>query len=333
VTINLYWKAATAGGLTVPDEGATLADQSKYSLALTNSLNTGIGMAGSDLLFQLSQRATADGQPIAASDIAADVQASAPPRIAIAARGSFDTTAIDRAFRDDPTWQDELTTPSYHGHTFYRWLDDLKIDMTKLNTGLFTEVGSSRRMAFPNASTFLFGRDDATMHALLGVAADPAGSLASDARYRQVAAALDEQDVYSAMILGPQPLDPLVAVISKLTPEQAKQVLAEMRQHALKPYLLAGIGEALVQGSPRTVIVLVNSDDDAARANAEALRGLITSGKSLQAQQPWSDFFGIDSVTTDGAVTIGVLTLTDPARVTAWSRAVYNRDTLLAMSN
>jgi hypothetical protein len=330
VMINLYWKAAAAGGLTVPDDPTDADAQAQYAMDLTSRTDKHLGVAGTDLLQQLGSPVSSAGQPIALSDVAADVQAGQPPHVAVAARGNFDTSAIDTAFRNNTDWKDELTTPDYHGHTFYRWMDDLKMDVTKRYTGLFTDLGQSRRIALPDASTFLYSRDDATMHALLDAGDDPASvSLAGDDEHLAVATALDEHDVYSALIIGQQLLAPLVTS-SNLSPEQAKKVIAVMREHALKPYLLAGIGETLVGGSPRTVIVLANADADAAEANAEALRGLITDGQSMQSQRPWSDFFGIDSVSTDGSLTIGVLTLTDPARVTAWYQAVMNRDTLLA---
>lgn len=328
VVINLYWKAAAAGGLTMPDAAGKA--QTEYAMDLTTNRDRKIGMVGSDLLTQLASPVSPAGPPILASDIAADVQAGQPPRNAIAALGNFDTSAIDTTFRNNTTWADDLTTPSYHGHAFYRWMDDLKMDVTKRYTGLFTDLGQSRRIAFPDPSTFLYSRDDDTMHALLDATDDPGStSLAADDAHLAVAAALDDNGVYSAMILGQQLLNPLASSPGQ-SAEQAKKVIAEMRKHALKPYLLAGIGETLVDGSPRTVIVLANADADAARANAEALRGLITDGRSLQSQRPWSDFFGIDSVTTDGSLTIGVLTLTDPTRVTTWYRAVTSRDTLLA---
>ena len=330
VMINLYWKAASAGGLTVPDDPTDVDAQVQYAMDLTIAADHPLGVAGTDLLQQLGSPAFSAGQPIALSDVAADVQAGQPPHLAIAARGNFDTSAIDTAFRNNPDWKDDLTTPEYHGHTFYRWLDDLKLDMTRINTGLFTTLGNSRRMALPDPSTFLYSRDDATMHALLDAGDDPASvSLAGDDEHLAVATALDEHGVYSALIVGQQLLAPLVSS-SNLSPEQAKKVIAEMQEHALKPYLLAGIGETLVDGSPRTVIVLANTDSDAAQANAEALRGLIADGRSMVSQRPWSDYFGVDSVTTDGSLTIGVLTLTDPTRVTAWYQAVMNRDTLLA---
>lgn len=331
--VNLYWRAAAAGGIEVPAAGAGVKQTAKYMFTLTSDLPAGIGAVGSELAQQASDPEVPGTTGFGISDVAADISAAAPPGNMLAARGRFDTKHIDSVLRADTTWAHAFTTSTQDGTTIYRWLDDHATDLTRRRTGLFTDIGGSRRFAFPEPSTFLYSRDDATMRATLN-ARTGGTSLATDPEYAALAAALDGQQVYSAMLLQPIPAaDVFGAAGAGAGGADPSKLKNELETERLAPYRLAGIGQARIEGAPRTVIVLVNSDDAAATTNADRLRTALQTGHEARSGESFSSMFEVDSVVAKGVLTVAVLIPAgSPAKVKLWSQMVLTRTSLLAMS-
>lgn len=316
VTVNLYHNAAKAMHIATPAAGADEATVASYY----NSLDTKAGVLGSDLSQQLAQDAPGSVKQVGFDShaVTADVSAGAPPNNYLAALGHYETGAIDKAVHADKTWSGQLTTPTYDKTTIYRWGKDNVVNMQLVHTGLFTDIGGSRRFAFPGGDEFLYARNDATMHAMLDTAAH--GSLAGEADFSAAAKALDAQHVYTAALL---PKPPTIAdVAGRAATPAVRKKLAPM---ALAPYQLAGLG---MSGSTM-VVVLVNSDAAAAKTNASKLASVVKNGSSVATNQPWSTWLKVRTIRTDGNLTIGTFSTTN---MTLWSRVLVDRDSLLMHS-
>ncbi|MGI8415765.1 MAG: hypothetical protein ACR2P2_06065 [Nakamurella sp.] len=311
MTINLYQQAAKATGTAMPTPGAPGKTVTEFYQAL--SLKH--GLVGSELVNGLRMYAPDPTKQLGldASQVYADVSAGQPPTATVGAVGKFDTSAVAAAAKKASTG---LTTPTYDKTTVYRWGEDQQIDLSQANSGLFTQVGGSRRMAFPNSSTMLFGTTDPTVHAELDAATDPAKSLASNADFAAAATELDTQHVFSAILTTEPP--PVGGVLTKL------------KAKALAPYRLVGVGVTGTTGKTSTVvIVLVNSDAATATTNATKLSDIVAKGTSITNKVPWAEFLTVKDIHAEGSLTIGTFGTTKPG---IWPRLIFAPDTLLTHS-
>jgi hypothetical protein len=315
-TVNLYWKAARAGHIAVPPAGATGQALGGYLTSLTQQP---LGIVGSSLTTQLVQygRQAQQLSGFDAANISADIEAPVAPKEYLAARGTFDQKAIDAAVHKDPKWKSALKTPKFHGTTVYSWLANNVINVRQANTGLFTEIGGSRRFAFPDRSTFLYSRSDPEIHAML----NSGNTLADAPGFTDLANSLDKQSVYSAEFLRSQSIGDYLKSFKNLSPV----VGAQLAKHVLAPYKQAAIGVAAPNGRQQVVLALSNTDHAAAQTNVGRLRDVLTSGRNVQADQPWSDVFHIDGISASGPTTVALLTPTGPV---AWQH-VYEGGLLL----
>lgn len=121
---------------------------------------------------------------------------------------------------------------------------------------------------------------------------------------RAVAQALDDQGVYSALILDG---DRLVAGGEGLTPEQQE----EIEDQALDPFAVLGVGLTLDDGQPRAVFVYQYRSEQAAADAADGIEAAFEDGVSFQIRAPISDFFEHPEVTVDGSTVTVVVDLAD----------------------
>jgi hypothetical protein len=313
VIVNLYQNAAKAMHITTPAVGANQIAVTRYY----NDLRTKAGVQGSDLSQQLAMDAPGSVKQVGFDThaVTADVSAGAPPNSYLAALGHYDTAAVDKAVHADKTWRGKLTTPTYDKTTIYRWGKDNAVNMQMVHTGLFTDIGGSRRFAFPGGDEFLYTRSDATMHAMLDTASK--GSLAGQADFSAAAKALDAQHVYAAVLTSRPPS--IADVAGHAGTPAVRKKLAPM---ALAPYRLAGLG---ISGSTM-VVVLVNPDAATAKTNASKLASTVKNGASIATDQPWSTWLKIRTVRTSGNLTIGTFTTTNKA---LWMNVLLESDSLL----
>lgn len=122
-------------------------------------------------------------------------------------------------------------------------------------------------------------------------------TLADDDDLRAVAAALDDHDVYAAMIADGATMSLAGA---NLSPEQIEAA----SEGALQPFDVLGVGLTVVDDRAVTVFVYQHGDDDAAAENAERLEQLLDDGTSLVSREPVSDFFEDTDVEVDGTTVI-----------------------------
>jgi len=332
VVVNLYWRAAQAAHIQIPAATADETTLSRFAVRLNGSP---VAVAGSSLTQQMNEYGAQTQKQIGfnAADIAADTEVQAQPRSYLAVRGHFDPKTADAGLRADPHWKSVLKTPKYHGTTVYSWLADNAIDMGNVHTGLFTDIGQSRRFAFPNDSTFLYGKSDTVIHDLVDAAAGDTNTLAAAPDYRAAAAALDAQGVYSAQFIRPQSIDDFLKVLQQRSPpppaSTVNAIRTQLGKHTLAAYQLAAIGVAIRDGKSAVVVVIVNADGKSARANEGRLRDVIDAGASQQSNAPWSTLFSVQQVTVSGPVTVGLLRPQSGA-LTAWQQ--IPRDSLLLHS-
>ena len=310
VVVNLYWKAARAGRVTIP---AATADESALSKYVGRLNDNDVAVAASTLTQQINEYGaqTEKQTGFNAADLAADTEVQAAPNSYLAVRGHFDRKAADAGLRADPHWKSVLKTPKYHGTTVYSWLKDNAVDMSNVHTGLFTDIGQSRRFAFPNDSTFLYGKSDGVIHDLLDATGGDTNTLDAAKDYRAAAAALDGQNVYSAQFIRPPSIADYLETLRHRSPPPPASVITAIRtqlsKHALAPYQLAAIGVTIKNGKPTIVVAVVNADNKAAQANASRLRDVVGAGSSPQTNTAWSTSFSVRQTTVSGAVTVGLL--------------------------
>lgn len=310
-TVNLYLAAAAQTGVTPGDFVA---------------LNEHAGLPGSDLTDQLSGNGTF-GIDLAA--VRADVSAGDPPNDLTAALGHFDNTAIGHAADANQAWRSALTTTQYDGATVYRWLKDNAFDMTRGDTGIFSDVPQSRRLAVSNGDTVILTRNDPTLHQALDTTTGKADSLATNQDASAIATELDHLHAYAATITTRQPSVSTVAG-RNATPSEIAAIQRKLAGQLLRPVRMSGIGVAWVHGKPAMLVVLANQDDATAEANAHALMATVQHGNSLRTNQPWSDMLTVDDVHADGTLTVATLTETHGASL--WVQIVLDGDSLLMHS-
>jgi hypothetical protein len=324
LTVNLYQQAATRSGVPALSSNADIATVTRYFAQLQQRA----GVSGSDMTQQSAMLTCTSQDGVDLTAVRADVTAGDPPNDTLAALGRFDTAAIDRGTHGDPAWHSALSTVQYDGATMYRWLGDNQFDAARGDTGIFSQVPQSRRLAVVNGSALLLTRNDATMHRALDTATNKSGSAAGDADMAAVATELDRQHAYAAMITTRQPS--VSDLVRSGSPAQAAAVRQRLAGQLLKPYRLAGVGVTQLNGKPAMIVALANVDDATAQANAAALTAAVRHGLSLRDNQKWSDLLAIDDVHTDGTLTVATFTETTNAGL--WSRIIEDDDSLLMRS-
>ncbi len=165
------------------------------------------------------------------------------------------------------------------------------------------EVSSVDRLGRP--IRFL-QRDDrvgfGTSTALVTAWAEDGASLADDDSFDAVAAALDEEEVISA-VLARAPRGGLAATLGqRLSPEQLRAVQEELDgMLPEKPFDTVGIGWS---ADGEVHVVYHFADDGAARASVDSLERAWREGTTVQGRQPMSDLVTVDEVEAEGEVVV-----------------------------
>lgn len=212
-------------------------------------------------------------------DVTSYAGVDSPPEHLASLTGDFDTKLIDAAQgdRNDGIWS--------------LGDDDFTIDVKQVSAA--PPLGSSVRTAVeggrlgesastPTIEAWLAGKD----------------TLADDEAMRDVAEALDDHDVYSAVI---------VSNVDGLDADDAPSPGDE----ALEPSDAFAAGAAHDGDGAQVVIAVRNADDDAADRNTAALRTLFEEGNTVATRHPWSDLVTVADVDVDGRVVVVTLDLAD----------------------
>lgn len=133
-------------------------------------------------------------------------------------------------------------------------------------------------------------------------------TLADDPTLSALAAALDSEDAYSALILSGQP-----GTFEDQLPTPQARAQAEADGVAALPHMFTGVavGSTQIDGTPYGVFAYVHETEADAAANADAVRTLVTEGASMITGAPWSERFELADIRIDGTTVIARLALGD----------------------
>jgi len=120
-----------------------------------------------------------------------------------------------------------------------------------------------------------------------------------------LAAALDEHEVYSAMLSVPEGGVPDVVgrSLGRGAPDEQRRRLEELPRCEAVTGVAVGVAH---DGEPLVVLVTAHADEDAAEAGAEVLAEALASGSELRTGRPWSDILSVESVEADGTVVVAL---------------------------
>jgi hypothetical protein len=151
------------------------------------------------------------------------------------------------------------------------------------------------------------------------------GTLADDEALSSLAAALDDQDVYSAMLAtGGQigGLDPGILGESA-TPEQLEELEEELEGSLCEGVtgIAAGVAD---DGEPLIVLALSHVDEASAEGNVDIVAEALESGEQPRTGITWSDYVTLEAVEADGRVLVATMRPADMV-LGQWYSFLYDR--------
>jgi hypothetical protein len=229
------------------------------------------------------------------ADVSWFAETQVPPNTFMVAGGDFDEARLTDAMgeRQDGIWR-------LGG-------EDGEIDVA--NRSAARPLGESLRLAF-NDGRLIVGRSTPPVEEALG---GDGGTLADNGVLASLAQAMDDHDAYSALFNagGSHGFDPATALLGESL-DDVEGAIAELQEQVL-PQPFSGVAGGLTSADDEAIVLLAYAHDtaEAAEANAEALRTLVEQGHSLQSDQPWSDLFTVDDITTNDSTMVARLALGD----------------------
>ncbi|MDZ5619241.1 hypothetical protein SFC88_00295 [Nocardioides sp. HM23] len=156
-------------------------------------------------------------------------------------------------------------------------------------------------------------------------------SLADDAGYGDVARALDEHDVYAAVLSAVQPgIDAAALILGGQVSAEELEALIEQLEDQLPEasYDTVGIGWTTDDDAPLVATAYHFDSEDAAKDSVDALRELYESSTSAQSQRPFSDYLEVEGVETEGSVVVVTSRPAEGAAIHFAYQALVSRDLL-----
>lgn len=320
VVVNDWATAADAVGLTAPEPVASEQEVGAYLSPLSGiGDDATVGVALPDLLIQnaIDDAGWRNEVGFGVIDLSGDVTSGQPPDDLNTFFGDFDESAVEQAVTTDPSWSGQLDEVERGDETYYSWGEDGAIDVSGVST--VRRLGESARLFVDDgAGVAYWANTTATMEAALDTFAGDAPSLADDPELGPMARALDGMGAYSAL---------LTADSEAL--RTAEGAPGTDPGPTLEPYEAVATGAAVVDGSPRLLVVLVNADEATAETNADLLAQIVAEGESAVNRRPWSEVLDEGDITVDGTL-VAASFPTDQPRL--WTQVFVTRDTLLASS-
>ena len=320
IVVNDVASAADAVGLTAPEPVASEDEVGAYLSPLSGvGDDATVAVALPQILLQraIDDAGWREEVGFGVIDLSAEVTSGQQPDDLHTFFGDFDEGTVEQAVSTDPVWSGQLDEVEHGDATYWSWGEDRAIDPSSIST--VRRIGESARLFVDDgAGVAYWARTTATMEAALDTFAGDAPSLADDPELGPMAAALDGMGAYSAI---------LTADADALRP--AVGAPGSEAGPTLEPYEAVATGAALVDGQPRLLVVIVNADEAAAEANADALARVVADGVSAVTRRPWSDALGAGDITVDGTV-VAASFPTEELRL--WTNVFVTGDTLLASS-
>lgn len=234
-------------------------------------------------------------------DATAFVALPTPPGDFIAVSGSFDQDTLHEGLTEV---EDGIVTDKQGNDDDMDLGDDSTLDVT----------GKPTRLAHRDGIIAMSGSTP-----LVRAWLDDRPSVADQESFAAVARALDDHDVYSAVLAPPFPAGDVAisgGPMEDALPEQ--------------PFDVVGVGWAMDDAGAMTSSVYhFDSDEDAERA-VDPLRELHETGTSLTGGRPFSDYFSVEDVVADGDVVVVTARPAPDAPVDLLFRALLTREILFA---
>lgn len=312
VIVSRYEAAATAAGLDPVDGEREEMDRISK---LTNSVETGTGVAGGEITGGPRTQAQYGLLGFVPSDVRAEVSAGQPPDQVSVAVGSFDRDEV----LDLAAEATDGEVVEVDGTEVARWLDDREL-VPGLETPIGDLPGQAGRVALPADQVLTYANADEISTATIGTVRGDVDSLADVEELAAIATALDEHDVLTAL-LSTEPLE----TDPRMTPDTDA---AADGPPGLLPYAAFGTGNRLVDGAPSLVVVLAHDDADDAATNAERLAAMVADGTSAATRQRWAELLTDPAIEQAGTVVTATFTVENP---TLWQAIVFRQDSLLAI--
>jgi hypothetical protein len=222
--------------------------------------------------------------------------------------------------------------------------DTLDEDLSEVDDGIVTDVvgdDHEQNLAEPTAFSRLgaptrFAEDDARIAASSTTDAvrdwlDGEESLADDDGYADIARALDEHEVYSAVLTAVQPgIDPAALILGDQVSAEQLNALIEQLEDQLpeESYDTVGVGWSADDDGPLVATAYHFDSEDAAKNSVDALRELYESGSSVQSQRPFSDYLEVQDAETEGSVVVVTSRPTEDGGLSFAYKALVSRDVL-----
>jgi hypothetical protein len=170
-------------------------------------------------------------------------------------------------------------------------------------------IGNSLRVQAEDGQ-IRWTRTDETMHDSIDAGAGDSDTLADVDELAAVASALEDRDVYQAYLTAdPGPFS--VERIPRASPEVKEKAAGD----ALEPWTAVGGGDAADGDTALGVLVLAHKDDETAATNAERLRKILESGRSLQTNRPYADEYEVRSLDQKGSTVVLIVEQERPQRL------------------
>lgn len=151
-------------------------------------------------------------------------------------------------------------------------------------------------------------------------------TLAGDEALSSMGAALDDRDVYSAMLVSDPGMSADLAgrvLGSDAAPDELAAELADLpRCDGAMTGVAVGVAD---DGEPLLVVAIAHADEASAEANVDTISEVLTDGQTLSSARPWSDVLAVESVEAEGTV---VVATARPAGIILgqWRQLVMSRD-------
>ncbi|MDD9371235.1 MAG: hypothetical protein PV358_14035 [Acidimicrobiales bacterium] len=150
------------------------------------------------------------------------------------------------------------------------------------------------------------------------------GTLAGDPGLAALAAALDDLEVYSAMLVSDAGMlgAPFAERVlgASATPERVDAL------EDLPPCTgMTAVATAIADdGEPLLVLAIAHTDEDAAEGNVDAVTTALTEGDQVTRQRPWSETLTVESVEAEGTVVVATARPADMV-LAQWYQLIVDR--------
>ncbi len=155
-------------------------------------------------------------------------------------------------------------------------------------------------------------------------AEDGVNLLAEDAGLAALATALDDRDVYSAVLTSSE--DALsVPFAERVLGVGATPELIEAMEGLPQCSGMTAAATAIADdGEPLLVLAIAHRNEDAAESNVEAVTTALTEGDQMARQRPWSDLLTVEAVEAEGTVVVATARPADMV-LARWYQLIVDR--------